>query len=78
MNAGVDRVFLKIDSTMRGSVPGQVAGALGRGARGIPTRARVVCPAYPAMGRTVQSNRLLVHGEPVERTAIRPRSGVRQ
>ena len=70
MNAGVDRVFLKIDSTMRGSVPGQVAGALAAWRTRYRDARAVVCPAYPAMGRTVQSNRLLVHGEPVERTAF--------
>jgi uncharacterized protein YgbK (DUF1537 family) len=70
MNAGVDRVFLKIDSTMRGSVPGQVAGALMAWRTRYPDARAVVCPAYPAMGRTVESNRLLVQGEPVEHTAF--------
>ena len=70
MHAGVDRVFLKIDSTLRGSVPGQVAGALAAWRTRYPDARAVVCPAYPAMGRTVESNRLLVQGEPVERTAF--------
>lgn len=70
MNAGADRVFLKIDSTMRGSVPGQVAGALSAWRTRRADARAVVCPAYPAMGRTVESNRLLVNGEPVERTAF--------
>jgi uncharacterized protein YgbK (DUF1537 family) len=70
MNAGVDRVFLKIDSTMRGSVPGQVAGALAAWRTRHADARAVVCPAYPAMGRTVESNRLLVNGERVERTAF--------
>ena len=70
MNAGADRVFLKIDSTMRGSVPGQVAGALAAWRTRHPDARALVCPAYPAMGRTVQSNVLLVNGEPVERTAF--------
>jgi D-threonate/D-erythronate kinase len=70
MNAGVHRLFLKIDSTMRGSVPGQLAGALAAWRKRYPDAGAVVCPAYPAMGRTVESNRLLVHGEPVERTAF--------
>jgi uncharacterized protein YgbK (DUF1537 family) len=70
LQAGIDRVFLKIDSTMRGSVPGQISGALAAWrARHVNAQA-VVCPAYPRMGRTVQHNRLLVHGEPVELTAI--------
>ncbi|MEO5740630.1 MAG: four-carbon acid sugar kinase family protein [Vicinamibacterales bacterium] len=70
MNAGIDRVFLKIDSTMRGSVPGQVAGALAAWRTRYPDARAVVCPAYPAMGRTVESNRLLVRGEPVDRTVF--------
>jgi uncharacterized protein YgbK (DUF1537 family) len=68
MHSDIDRVFLKIDSTMRGSVPGQVAGALAAWRTRYPDARAVVCPAYPRMGRTVESNRLLVHAEPVERT----------
>jgi uncharacterized protein YgbK (DUF1537 family) len=67
---GVDRLFLKIDSTMRGSVPGQIAGALAGWRVSHPEARALVCPAYPTMGRTVEACRLLVHGEPVERTAI--------
>lgn len=70
MNAGIDRVFLKIDSTMRGSVQGQIAGALAAWRTRYPDARAIVCAAYPRMGRTIVSNRLLVHGEPVERTAI--------
>ena len=70
MNLGIDRVFLKIDSTMRGSVAGQVAGALAAWRTRYPEARAVVCPAYPRMGRTVESNRLLVNGEPVDRTAF--------
>ena len=70
MSLGVDRVFLKIDSTMRGSVQGQVAGALAAWRTRYPDARAIVCPAYPRMGRTVESNRLLVNGEPVERTSF--------
>jgi uncharacterized protein YgbK (DUF1537 family) len=70
MKAGADRVFLKIDSTMRGSVPGQVAGALAAWRTRHRDARAVVCPAYPAMGRTVRSNVLLVNGEPVHSTAF--------
>ena len=70
MDVGADRIFLKIDSTMRGSVRGQVAGALAAWSSAYPDARAVVCPAYPAMGRTVESNRLLVRGEPVDRTAF--------
>ena len=70
MNAGAERVFLNIDSTMRGSVRGQVEGALAAWRTRHPDARAVVCPAYPRMGRTVESGRLFVQGEPVERTAI--------
>ncbi|WP_181033695.1 four-carbon acid sugar kinase family protein [Arthrobacter sp. SX1312] len=64
--AGADRLYLKIDSTMRGSVPAQVAGALDAWQERHPGCFAVVCPAYPAMGRTVDGGLLRVHGEPVE------------
>ena len=70
IDAGIDRVFLKIDSTMRGSVQGQIAGALKAWRTRYADARAVVCPAYPRMGRTVQAHRLFVHGEPVDRTAI--------
>ncbi|NJQ15010.1 four-carbon acid sugar kinase family protein [Streptomyces bohaiensis] len=57
-----DHLYLKTDSTLRGSVPAQIAGALAAA----PDDAVVVlAPAYPAMGRTVHDGRLLVHGESV-------------
>lgn len=55
-NAG--RVYLKIDSTGRGTVAEQIAGA--RAALGNPLT--VLCPAFPAVGRTVAGGRLLVDG----------------
>jgi uncharacterized protein YgbK (DUF1537 family) len=70
MHAGADRDFLKIDSTMRGSVPGQIAGALAAWRTRHAGARAVVCPAYPRMGRTVESSQVLVHGEPVHRTSI--------
>jgi uncharacterized protein YgbK (DUF1537 family) len=70
MDAGADRIFLKIDSTMRGSISGQIAGALAAWQTRHANARAVVCPAYPRMGRTIQGNRLLVNGEPVDRTAI--------
>ena len=55
---------------MRGSVPGQVAGALAAWRQEHPTAFAVVCPAYPAMSRTVVANQLLVDGQPVEQSSI--------
>ncbi|WP_146056996.1 four-carbon acid sugar kinase family protein, partial [Streptomyces sp. SM14] len=63
-----DHLYLKTDSTLRGSVAAQIAGALSARS-GSPERTIVVlCPAYPAMGRTVRQGRLMVHGEPVTRS----------
>jgi uncharacterized protein YgbK (DUF1537 family) len=70
IGTGADHIFLKIDSTMRGSVPGQISGALAAWRARHADAQAIVCPAYPRMGRTVQRNRLFVYGEPVERTAI--------
>jgi len=70
MDAGVSRVYLKIDSTMRGSVPGQIAGALAAWRTRHPDAVAVVCPAYPRMGRTVASNQLLVDDAPVHESSI--------
>ncbi|WP_394249455.1 four-carbon acid sugar kinase family protein [Arthrobacter pityocampae] len=66
VTAGADRLYLKIDSTMRGSVPAQIAGALDAWQEQHPGCFAVVCPAYPAMGRTVEDGLLRVHGGPVE------------
>jgi D-threonate/D-erythronate kinase len=70
MDSGISRVFLKIDSTMRGSVAGQITGALAAWRTRHANAVAVVCPAYPQMGRTVASNQLLVGGRPVHESAI--------
>lgn len=66
LDAGVTRLYLKIDSTMRGSVAAQLAGAL-EAWRTVHSGAFVVlCPAYPAMGRTIHDGRLWVNGAALE------------
>lgn len=78
MADGGARLYLKIDSTMRGSVPAQIRGALAAlGAHGGERPFAVVCPAYPAMGRQVIGGRVLVHGtsldlSPAGRDAVTP------
>ncbi|UKF30272.1 four-carbon acid sugar kinase family protein [Clavibacter phaseoli] len=67
---GDDRLFLKIDSTMRGTVQEQVEGALAAWSAREPDAVAVVCPAYPAMGRTVEGGLLLVDGAGVETTSV--------
>lgn len=76
--AAIDRLFLKIDSTMRGSVDAQIRGALTAWAEVKPDAEgggeqkpfAIVCPAYPGMGRTLEVGRVLVDGVAVELTSI--------
>ena len=70
VRAGIDRLYLKIDSTMRGSIPGQIAGALKAWQVKCPGAGAVVCPAYPRMQRAVVDNQLMVDGGRVEHSAI--------
>ena len=69
MATGIDRLFLKIDSTVRGSVAAQARGALSAWRADHPGSVAVVCPAFPAQGRTVVDAAVLVHGVPVAQTA---------
>ncbi|MFC4244986.1 four-carbon acid sugar kinase family protein [Gryllotalpicola reticulitermitis] len=61
IRAGAERLYLKIDSTLRGSVRGQISGALAAWTTVEPGAFAVVCPAYPAMGRTVVNGELFVY-----------------
>jgi len=70
MGSGIDRLFVKIDSTLRGSVPDQIRGALNAWTHRYPNAIAIVCPAYPAMGRTVEGGLLLVDGARVETTSV--------
>lgn len=69
MAAGVDRLFLKVDSTMRGPVASQVRGAIDAWNVRHPLAPAVVAPAFPAQGRTVVNGVVLVDGVDVSRTA---------
>ncbi|MCH1881372.1 four-carbon acid sugar kinase family protein [Agrococcus sp. ARC_14] len=69
-DGGAQRLFVKIDSTMRGSVSAQARGAIEAWSVEHPGAFAIVCSAYPAMGRTVEHGRLLVHGEGVHTTAV--------
>lgn len=67
--AGADRLYLKIDSTVRGSVAGQVDGALSAWSRVHPGARAVICPAFPAQLRTVVDGHVLVAGAPLATSA---------
>lgn len=64
------RLYLKIDSTMRGTISSQIDGALEAWQQDHPGAFALVCPAYPAMGRTVSDGQMLVNGTPVQDTVI--------
>jgi D-threonate/D-erythronate kinase len=68
---GAGRLFVKIDSTMRGNVAAHVSGALSAWRRQVPDAVAVVCPAYPGMGRRVDAGVVLLDGVPVAESAFR-------
>jgi len=57
-------VFKKIDSTLRGPIPDEVAAAMEVFGR----RTALVCPAFPSAGRIVRDGGVFVHGEPLRET----------
>jgi uncharacterized protein YgbK (DUF1537 family) len=77
---GCDRLYVKIDSTMRGSVDGQLRGALDAWGAKRPGAVVVLCPAFPDEGRAVVGGAVLVDGVPVDRSpaAIDPITPVAQ
>jgi uncharacterized protein YgbK (DUF1537 family) len=63
---GVTHLYKKIDSTLRGQVGAEIEAVLkGWSADGIA----IVCPAFPAAGRTVIDGEVRVNGVPVTQTA---------
>lgn len=67
--AGAERLYLKIDSTVRGSVGGQLDGALSAWSRVHPDARAVICPAFPTHLRTVVDGEVLVAGAPLAASA---------
>lgn len=57
---GADKLFVKVDSTLRGNVCADVAEAL----RAWGDTHAVAAPAFPAQGRIVRDGVLHVHGQP--------------
>ncbi|WP_419997821.1 four-carbon acid sugar kinase family protein [Streptomyces boninensis] len=64
---GVRHVFKKVDSTLRGPVRAETDALLDVLA---PGAIALVCPAFPAVGRTVVDGTLLVDGRPVSETSV--------
>ena len=65
--AGVSRLYKKVDSTLRGAFKAEIDAA--RLAWG-PDTVAVICPAFPATGRTVEQGVLRVNGKPVTESHI--------
>ncbi len=65
--AGVERLYKKVDSTLRGPIRAEIDAVL---AVWSANAVAVVCPAFPANGRTVRDGVLLVDGVEVHRTAV--------
>lgn len=68
VGVGADALYVKVDSVGRGSLAGQVAGALGAWSDVHPGAYAVLCPALPAHGRTVRGGVVLVDDQPTEQT----------
>jgi D-threonate/D-erythronate kinase len=67
---GCDRLYVKIDSTMRGSVAGQLRGALAGWAGAYPTAIVVLSPAFPDEGRAVVEGVVRVDGRSSSSAAV--------
>jgi D-threonate/D-erythronate kinase len=65
--AGIAHIYKKIDSTMRGQVRAELEAVLDNWS---PRTTAVVCPAFPALGRTVRGGELRVNDVPVAKTAL--------
>ena len=71
----LSRLFIKIDSTMRGPILAHIAGALSVFDDSCPAHPAgggqaLICPAYPEMGRQVIDQVVLIDQVPVAQTAI--------
>jgi uncharacterized protein YgbK (DUF1537 family) len=69
LSTGTDRLLVKVDSTMRGSVAAQLAGAVQAWSEQHAGAFVVLCPAYPAMGRTVTQGEVRINGDLLEASA---------
>ena len=65
--SGVTHLYKKIDSTLRGQIRAEIHAALDSWS---PEAVAVVCPAFPAAGRTIANGNLRVNGVDVAKTAV--------
>lgn len=67
--SNVESIYLKIDSTMRGSVNEQIKGAISAWKNKYSNAKAIVSCSYPAMGRSIIDGVLYVNGTKVTQTA---------
>lgn len=58
--------FKKVDSTLRGHLGLEMRAVIEL----LAPELAIVCPAFPAAGRTLRDGRMYVHGEPLEETGL--------
>jgi D-threonate/D-erythronate kinase len=63
---GAAVIFKTIDSTLRGNIGAEIAGAL----IGSGRERAIIAPAFPAAGRTTEDGRQYLNGKPVEQTTF--------
>ena len=68
--AGAQRLYFKYCSTFDSTETGNIGPVLDALTDHVGAAVVVVCPAYPAQGRTVQGRQLLVHGVPLAETSM--------
>jgi uncharacterized protein YgbK (DUF1537 family) len=64
--AGAQLLYKKVDSTLRGAIGAELRGLL----EGTGLRRVLLAPSFPGQGRTVECALLVVHGRPVDETAV--------
>jgi uncharacterized protein YgbK (DUF1537 family) len=67
--ANARRLYIKVDSTLRGNPTEHVAGAIAAWRQRTPGAFLVICPALPAMGRTVHNGQVLDLSVPITLSA---------
>jgi len=67
--SSVDRLYLKVDSTMRGPVAAFVQGALEAWSARHRGAIAIVCPSHPLLGRTVRDGTVRLDNRPIDQGA---------
>lgn len=61
---GADWIYKKVDSVLRGQVTAELEAIM----KELGLRRALLAPANPSLGRTIESGRYFVHGQPIQKT----------